>query len=110
MNTARRIAAPGTGAFALAAAGALNGRRATHWLFARELAARYPKLTLDADRVFVVDGPIWTSAGMTASVDLALAMVEIDLGGEIAWAVKTRSAFTRRALPAYPGSVSSRRP
>src|SRR5271170_3219319 len=85
LKTARRIAGPCTGAFLLAAAGALNGRRATtHWLFARELAARYPELTLDADRIFIVDGPIWTSAGVTACIDLALAMVEKDLGAEIA--------------------------
>jgi transcriptional regulator GlxA family with amidase domain len=99
MNTARRIAAPCTGAFALAAAGVLNGRRATtHWLFARELAARYPKLTLDADRIFIVDGPIWTSAGVTASIDLALAMVEKDLGAEIARAVARKMVvYHRRA-------------
>jgi transcriptional regulator GlxA family with amidase domain len=99
MTTARRIAGPCTGAFALAEAGALNCRRATtHWLFARELAARYPKLTLDADRIFIVDGPIWTSAGVTASIDLALAMVEKDLGAEIARAVALRMVvYHRRA-------------
>jgi len=84
MRTARRIAASCTGAFALAAAGALDGRRATtHWMFARDLASRYPKLKIEADRIFVIDGPIWTSAGVTASIDLALAMVEKDLGAEI---------------------------
>jgi transcriptional regulator GlxA family with amidase domain len=99
MNTARRIAATCTGAFVLAAAGALDGRRATtHWLFARELAARYPQLTLEADRIFIVDGPIWTSAGVTASIDLALAMVEKDLGTEIARAVARKMVvYHRRA-------------
>jgi transcriptional regulator GlxA family with amidase domain len=99
MNTARRIATSCTGAFALAEAGVLNGRRATtHWQFARELAARYPKLAVDADRIFVVDGPIWTSAGVTASIDLALAMVEKDLGAEIARAVARKMVvYHRRA-------------
>jgi transcriptional regulator GlxA family with amidase domain len=99
MNTARRIATSCTGAFALAEAGVLNGRRATtHWQFARELAARYPKLAVDADRIFVVDGPIWTSAGVTATIDLALAMVEKDLGAEIARAVARKMVvYHRRA-------------
>jgi transcriptional regulator GlxA family with amidase domain len=99
MKTARRIAGTCTGAFLLAAAGALNGRRATtHWLFARELAARYPELTLDADRIFIVDGPIWTSAGVTACIDLALAMVEKDLGAEIARTVARKMVvYHRRA-------------
>src|SRR6266478_5903544 len=99
MNTARRIATSCTGAFALAEAGVLNGRRATtHWQFARELAARYPKLAVDADRIFVVDGPIWTSAGVTATIDLALAMVEKDLGAEIARAVaRNMVVYQRRA-------------
>jgi transcriptional regulator GlxA family with amidase domain len=99
MKTARRIAGTCTGAFLLAAAGALNGRRATtHWLFARELAARYPELTLDADRIFIVDGPIWTSAGVTACIDLALAMVEKDLGAEMARTVARKMVvYHRRA-------------
>jgi transcriptional regulator GlxA family with amidase domain len=99
MKTARRIATSCTGAFALAEAGVLNGRRATtHWQFARELAARYPKLAVDADRIFVVDGPIWTSAGVTATIDLALAMVEKDLGAEIARAVARKMVvYHRRA-------------
>ena len=97
MRTARRIAAPCTGAFALAAAGALDGRRATtHWLFARELETRYPRLKLDADRIFIVDGPIWTSAGVSASIDLALAMVEKDLGAEIAHTVARRMVVYHR--------------
>jgi transcriptional regulator GlxA family with amidase domain len=97
IKTARRVAGPCTGAFVLAEAGALNGRRATtHWLFARDLAARYPGLTLDADRIFIVDGPIWTSAGVTASIDLTLAMVEKDLGAEIARAVARKMVIYHR--------------
>jgi transcriptional regulator GlxA family with amidase domain len=97
LRTARRIAAPCTGAFALAEAGALDGRRATtHWLFARDLAARYPKLKLDADRIFIVDGPIWTSAGVTASIDLALAMVEQDLGADVARVVARKMVVYHR--------------
>lgn len=77
-----------TGAFLLAAAGLLDDRRATtHWQFARELQERYPKVTVDADRIFINDGPIWTSAGMTAGIDLMLARIEVDHGPEAAKAV-----------------------
>lgn len=97
MRTTRRIAAPCTGAFALAEAGALDGRRATtHWLFTRDLEARYPKIKVDADRIFVIDGPIWTSAGVTASIDLALAMVEKDLGADIARMVARKMVVYHR--------------
>jgi transcriptional regulator GlxA family with amidase domain len=83
LRTARRLAGTCTGAFTLAEAGALDGRRATtHWRYAHELRARYPKLTVEEDRIFIVDGPVWTSAGATAGIDLALAMVEKDLGAE----------------------------
>ena len=81
----RRIAAPCVGAFTLAEAGMLEGRRATtHWFFARELQARYPAVNVEEDRIFIIDGPVWTSAGMTAGIDLALAMVEKDHGAEVA--------------------------
>jgi transcriptional regulator GlxA family with amidase domain len=84
----RRMGSICTGAFALAEAGLLEGRRATtHWLLARELAARFPGLTVDEDRIFVADQGVWTSAGMSAGLDLALAMVEEDLGPEIARSV-----------------------
>lgn len=83
--TARRVAAICTGAFVLAQAGLLDGRRATtHWAFARELQARHPKVKVDQDRIFIVDGPVWTSAGASAGVDLALGMIENDLGAEVA--------------------------
>jgi transcriptional regulator GlxA family with amidase domain len=84
-RTARRVAATCTGAFILAEAGALDGHRATtHWRFARDLRERYPKLKVQEDRIFIIDGSIWTSGGVTAGIDLALAMVEKDLGPEIA--------------------------
>jgi transcriptional regulator GlxA family with amidase domain len=81
----RRVAAICTGAFVLAAAGLLDGRRATtHWYFAKSLEKTYPAVAVEADRIFVVDGQIWTSAGMSAGVDLALALVEKDLGALLA--------------------------
>jgi transcriptional regulator GlxA family with amidase domain len=81
----RRVAAVCTGAFILAEAGLLDGRRATtHWNHARDLQARFPKVKVEADRIFIVDAPVWTSAGMTAGIDLALAMVEKDLGADVA--------------------------
>jgi transcriptional regulator GlxA family with amidase domain len=98
-GASRRVVAPCTGAFILAEAGILDGRRATtHWFFARELKARFPKVKVEEDRIFITDGPIWTSAGMSAGIDLALAMVEQDLGGEIARAVaKKMVVYHRRA-------------
>jgi transcriptional regulator GlxA family with amidase domain len=99
MKTAGRVAAPCTGAFSLAEAGVLNGRRATtHWAFARELRTRFPELDVEEDRIFIIDGPVWTSAGMTAAVDLALAMVEKDLGAETARSVARKLVvYHRRA-------------
>jgi transcriptional regulator GlxA family with amidase domain len=83
---ARRTASVCTGAYLLGAAGLLDGRRATtHWQFCDGLAARHP--TVDVDPVFVRDGDVWTSAGVTAGMDLALALVEEDLGAEVALAV-----------------------
>jgi transcriptional regulator GlxA family with amidase domain len=68
--------------------GILDGRRATtHWCLAREMKARYPKIKVEEDRIFIIDGSVWTSAGMTAGIDLALAMVEKDHGIEVARAV-----------------------
>jgi len=82
---ARRVASICTGAFVLAQAGLLDGRQATtHWGSARDLAARYPRIKVDPDRIFIVDGPIWTSAGASAGIDLALGMIEKDLGPEVA--------------------------
>ncbi|MBD8548586.1 GlxA family transcriptional regulator [Sphingomonas sp. CFBP 8760] len=85
---ASSIASICTGAFLLAAAGYLDGKRATtHWQFAQRLQDRYPKVTVDADRIFINDGAIWTSAGMTAGIDLMLARIEVDHGAEMAKAV-----------------------
>jgi transcriptional regulator GlxA family with amidase domain len=82
---ARRTAAVCTGAFLLARAGLLDGRRATtHWSAARELAREYPAALVDADPIFIRDGRIWTSAGVTAGMDLALALVEEDLDRDVA--------------------------
>jgi len=79
----RRIASICIGAFILGEAGLLDGRRATtHWLYAKELQRRYPKVSVEADRIFIADGQIWTSAGMTAGLDLALGLVERDIGRE----------------------------
>jgi transcriptional regulator GlxA family with amidase domain len=82
---ARRIASVCSGAFVLAAAGLLDGRRATtHWRRAAELARTYPQVHVEPDRIFIRDGSIWTSAGVTAGIDLALALVADDLGEGIA--------------------------
>jgi len=97
MTTSRRIAAPCVGAFSLAEAGVLDGRRAsTHWYFAQALQARFPKVKVEQDRIYVVDGPVWTSAGMTATIDLALAMVEKDLGLEVARSVARKLVVYHR--------------
>jgi len=81
----RRTAAICTGAFVLAAAGVLDGHRATtHWLKARELQRRYPQVKVEEDRIFIADDGVWTSAGMAACIDLALALVEDDFGSELA--------------------------
>lgn len=95
----RRIASICIGAFILADAGLLDGRRATtHWAAARKLKARFPAITVEEDRIFVIDGAIWTSAGMTAGIDLALAMVEKDHGMELARSVaRTLVVYHRRS-------------
>jgi transcriptional regulator GlxA family with amidase domain len=85
---ARRTTSVCTGSYLLAAAGLLDGRRATtHWAFCDGLSERYPAVELDPEPVFIRDGDIWTSAGVTAGMDLALALVEDDLGPEVALAV-----------------------
>jgi transcriptional regulator GlxA family with amidase domain len=98
-GSARRIASICIGAFTLAQAGLLDGRRATtHWLYGRELQSRFPKIKVEADRIFIADGPVWTSAGMTAGIDLALGLVERDVGPEAARVVaKALVVHHRRA-------------
>jgi transcriptional regulator GlxA family with amidase domain len=81
----RRVTSVCTGAFLLAEAGVLDGRRATsHWAWCESLARRYPAVHVESDRIFVRDGDVWTSAGITAGMDLALALVEDDHGPELA--------------------------
>jgi transcriptional regulator GlxA family with amidase domain len=85
---ARRAVSVCTGAYLLAAAGVLDGRRAaTHWSSCAEFARRYPEVRVESDPIFIRDGSVWTSAGVTAGIDLALALVEQDLGRSIALAV-----------------------
>ena len=98
-ESARRVASICTGAFILAQAGLLDGRRATtHWRHARELQARFPRVKVQEDRIFTREGKVWTSAGMTAGLDLALALVEEDLGPEIARAVARKLVVYHRRL------------
>ena len=83
-----RVCSICTGAFVLAAAGALTGRRATtHWQHARLLASSYPEIEVEPDAIWVQDGPVFTSAGVSAGIDLALALIEKDAGAEVARAV-----------------------
>jgi transcriptional regulator GlxA family with amidase domain len=84
----RRVATVCTGAFLAAEAGCLAGRRVTtHWAAADELRADYPSLIVEADAIYLQDGKYWTSAGVTAGIDLALALVQQDLGTEVAQSV-----------------------
>jgi transcriptional regulator GlxA family with amidase domain len=87
----RRIASVCSGAFVLAEAGLLDGRRATtHWRSCSLLARRYPTVAVEPDAIFVRDGNVWTSAGVTAGIDLALAMLEEDVGRDAALHVARR--------------------
>ena len=82
---ARRVASVCSGAFVLAQAGLLDGRRATtHWSRTAQFERLYPLVKLQPDRIFVQDGPIWTSAGITAGIDLSLALIADDLGEAVA--------------------------
>ncbi|MCW5891535.1 MAG: GlxA family transcriptional regulator [bacterium] len=84
----RRLGSVCSGSFVLAEAGLLDGRRATtHWAWCEALAARHPRVRVERDPIFVRDGDVWTSAGVTAGMDLALALVEDDAGREVALAV-----------------------
>ncbi len=94
----RRLGSVCTGAFVLAAAGLLDGRRATtHWRYCGELEQTYPEVAVEPDRLHVRDGSIYTSAGVTAGMDLALAMLEEDCGRQIALATAREIvAFLKR--------------
>ena len=102
-RVARRTGSVCSGAFVLGAAGLLDGRRvATHWQRCGELASRFPRARVEPDPIFVRDGALWTSAGVTAGIDMALAMVEADLGHEASMAVaRDLVVFLKR-----PGSQS----
>lgn len=104
----RRIGSVCVGAFLLAEAGLLNGKRATsHWRFATELAKRYPRVTIDPNPIWVKDGNIYTSAGISAGIDLALAWVEEDCGSAIAQDVARELVlFLRRTAGQTQVSVS----
>jgi len=97
-RSVRRLASVCTGAFFLAEAGLLNGRRATtHWGSCSELARRYPRVTVEPDTIYVHEGAVWTSAGVTAGMDLAPALVEEDYGRDVALAVaRELVVFLRR--------------
>lgn len=95
----RRVVSTCSGAFLLAAAGVLDGRRATtHWWCGERLQAEYPQIDVDTDAIYVRDGDVWTSAGVTAAHDLVLALIEDDLGPETALAVARQIVvYLRRA-------------
>jgi transcriptional regulator GlxA family with amidase domain len=96
-ETSRRIASVCTGAFLLGEAGLLDGRRVTtHWFYARELQKRFPKAHVEDDRIFIIDNNVWTSAGMSAGVDLALGMIEKDFGAELSRGVARRLVVHHR--------------
>jgi transcriptional regulator GlxA family with amidase domain len=93
----RRVASICTGAFILAETGLLDGRRATtHWALAHELQRRHPEVRLDEDKIFVNDGAFWTSAGMTACIDLALALLADDMGPDMARTVSRKMVIHYR--------------
>jgi transcriptional regulator GlxA family with amidase domain len=111
----RRVASVCTGAFVLAEAGLLDGRRATtHWASSQRLQDRYPTVEVEADHIWTRDGNVWTSAGVTTGIDLALAMVADDHGTQLAreisrWLVVyvqrlgTQSQFSDRLMRQEPG-------
>ncbi|GII57661.1 AraC family transcriptional regulator [Planotetraspora thailandica] len=109
-GTAGRVAAVCTGAFALAAAGVLRGRRATtHWEHAEALARGYPDITVTPDAIYVQDGPVLTSAGVTAGIDVCLALVEQDQGPDEARRVaRDLVVFLQRPGGQSQFSVASR--
>jgi transcriptional regulator GlxA family with amidase domain len=99
----RRVASICSGAFVLAAAGLLHQRRVTtHWMYSDLLASEYPSVEVDASKLFLRDGNIYTSGGITAGIDLALALVEEDVGPEVMLAV----ARMMVVFPRRPGGQS----
>jgi len=110
----RRVTSVCTGAFLLAEAGLLDGRRATtHWSACEALSSRYPKVSVEVDPIFVRDGAVCTSAGVSAGIDLALSLVEEDLGGRVASQVaKMLVLFVRRpgGQAQFSRALSGQRP
>lgn len=103
----RRVGSVCTGAYILAAAGLLNGRRATtHWYACQDLAQMYPDVRVEPDRIFIKDDRIWTSAGVTAGIDMALAMIAEDSGRKTAIGV-ARSLVTYMARPGGQSQFSA---
>ena len=103
---ARRVGSVCSGTFVLAALGLIDGRRvATHWEACAALAAMYPGITVDPEALYVVDGKVWTSAGVTTGIDMALAMVEADCGAEVANAIARRLVLYARR-PGYQSQFS----
>jgi transcriptional regulator GlxA family with amidase domain len=98
-NVSRRVAGICTGAFTLGEAGLLDGRSATtHWAYAQSLQQQFPRTRVDDDKIFISDDKIWTSAGMSAGIDLALALVEDDHGAGVAQTVARRLVIYHRRL------------
>jgi len=96
-QNSRRVAGVCTGAFVLAEAGLLDGRSATtHWAHARSLQRRFPSIRVDDDRIFIQDGNVWTSAGMSSAIDLALALIEDDYGAKLARSIARRLVVYHR--------------
>jgi transcriptional regulator GlxA family with amidase domain len=97
LKSCRRVASICTGAFILAEAGLLDGRRVTtHWIFARRLQADFPEVKVEEDRIFIIDGQVWTSAGMSAGTDLALGMIEKDFGADLSRSVARKLVLYHR--------------
>lgn len=96
-SRSRRVAGVCTGAFLLAEAGLLDGRAATtHWAHARTLQEKFPKVMVDEDRIFIQDGPVWTSAGMSSAIDLTLALIEDDHSAELSRAIARKLVVYHR--------------
>jgi transcriptional regulator GlxA family with amidase domain len=96
-KVSRRVAGLCTGAFLLGQMGLLDGRRATtHWSYAQDMRRAFPNVRVEDDRIFINEGPVWTSAGLTAGLDLAVALIEKDLGRDIASAVARRLVMHHR--------------
>jgi transcriptional regulator GlxA family with amidase domain len=103
---ARRIAAVCTGVYGLAPTGLLDGRRVTtHWRFAQDVAKRFPRLIIDGNAIFLRDGRYYTSGGVTAGIDLALALVEEDLGPRAEYVESLRLNFARERLASVACSI-----